>query len=327
MTDFVSTLRRSLTTAINNSDEIEDKDIKNPRLPAINALFLARALMVSTAPFDPLYKPVNNFLIAKQFVDMTVVPDFLSLFHDSDVESADRRLWILEVIKDGVKTMTDINVIFRTMSLKMIMDFYSSVLSDRRSKEYILNALSSIVSVPRAFEILVEGHGIISWLHCIVRQTNDKSVVKCIFGLIKNMVYSTKVAAFSRNITAKNGQVDDFIELRTNKDVEQELLLIHYYLLKHIDDMDLEDIVDYITVYSLVSKRAIKSLSKKQLLDVLNKMDVLLKGSEVIRLLTKALLANNSVLLRSRNMNIDFDDEVKTKLIFTLTEVVQTYVA
>ncbi|CAB3230253.1 unnamed protein product [Arctia plantaginis] len=327
LTDFISTLRQSLTTAINNSEEIDDKDVKNPRLPSIDALYLARALTISTAPFDPLYKPVNNFLIAKQFVDLTLVPDFLSLFHDSDVESADRRLWILEVIKDGVKTMTDINVIFKTMCLKMIMDFYSSVLSDRRSKENILSALSSIVSVHRAFEILVEGHGVISWLHCIVRQTHDKYLVKCIFGLIKNMVYSTMVGAFSRNITAKNAQVNEFIELRTNKDVEQELLLIHYDLLRHIDEMDLEDIVDYITVYSLVSKRAIKSLSKKQMLGVLNKLDVLLKGSEVIRLLTKALLANDSVLLRSRNMNIAFDDEVKTKLVATLTEVVQTYVA
>ncbi|XP_075980214.1 nucleolar pre-ribosomal-associated protein 1 [Anticarsia gemmatalis] len=327
LTDFISTLRQSLTTAINNSEEYEHKDLKNPRLPAVDALYLARALMVSTAPFDPLYKPVNNFLIAKQFVDCSLVPDFLSLFHDSDVESVERRLWILEVIKDGTKTMTDINVVFKTMCLKMIMDFYSSVLSDRRTKEKILNALSSVVSVPRAFEILVEGHGLISWLHSVVRQTSDRVLVKSIFGFIKNMVYSTMVGAFSRNVTAKNGTVHEFIELRTNKDVEQEILVIHYDLLKHIDDLDLEDVCEYLKIYKLVSKRAIKSLSKKQMLCLVNKLGVLLKDCEVIRLVIKALLTNDSAILKSRNMESTFDNESKCNLLNTLTEVVQVYVA
>lgn len=283
--------------------------------------------MVSTAPFDPLYKPVNNFLIAKQFVDFTLVPDFLSLFHDSDVESADRRLWILEIINDGTKTMTDINVVFKTMCLKMIMDFYSSILSDRKAKEKILLMLSSVVAIPRAFEILVEGHGLISWLHSVVRQTNDKVLVKSIFGFLKNMIYSTKVGAFSRNIAAKHGKVNDFIELRTNKDVEQELLVIHYDLLKHIDDLELEDVADYVKVYRLVSKRAIKSLSKKQMLSVVNKIGGLLKDCEVIRLLTKALVSNDSIVLKSRNMNLVFDNECKNSLVNMLTEVVQMYVS
>lgn len=173
-------MRRSLSTAITNAQSDPDNDLKNPRLPSVDAIYLAKALMVCTAPFDPLYKPVNNFLIAKQFVDLTVVPDFLSLFHDSDVESSDRRLWILDIIKHGTKTMTDVSVIFKTMCLKMIMDFYSSVLSDRKTKEKILAAISAVVAIPRAFEILVEGYGLMSWLHFVVRQLHkdEKTLIK-----------------------------------------------------------------------------------------------------------------------------------------------------
>ncbi|KAJ8712036.1 hypothetical protein PYW07_004878 [Mythimna separata] len=323
LTDFISTLRRSLTSAITNS---EDQAVKNPKLPAIDALYLARALMVSTAPFDPLYKPVNNFLIAKNFVDCTLVPDFLSLFHDSDVEAIDRRLWILDIIRDGTKTMTDLDVVFKTMCLKMIMDFYASVLSDRKVKERILGVMSSIVAVPRAFEILIEGYGLLSWLHSVVRQTSEKSTIRGVFGLIQNMIYSMNIAAFSRNIAAKNGKVNEFIELRTNKDVEQEILVIHYDLLKHLDDLEIEDAADYVKICRLMSKRTIKSLSKKQMLSLVNKVGSWLKDGEVIRLLSKALIANDSLVLKSRNMNASFDCEHKTSLVNALTEVVQTYV-
>ncbi|XP_047031890.1 nucleolar pre-ribosomal-associated protein 1 [Helicoverpa zea] len=327
LTDFINTLRRSLSSAVDFLQDFDGQSLKNPKLPAIDALYLARALMVSTAPFDPLYKPVNNFLIAKNFVDCSLVPDFLSLFHDSDVESIERRLWILDIIRDGTKTMTDIDVVYKTMCLKMIMDFYSSVLSDKKVKERILGVLSSIVAVPRAFEILVEGYGLLSWLHSVVRQTNDRLLIKGIFGLINNMIYSMNIAAFSRNIAAKNGKVNDFIELRTNKDVEQEILVIHYDLLKHLNDLDVEDAADYVKICRLMSKRTIKSLSKKQMLSLVNKVGVYFKDSEVIRLLTKALLANDSLILKSKNMSLNFDCEHKTSLVNTLTEVVQTYVS
>lgn len=282
--------------------------------------------MVSTAPFDPLYKPVNNFLIAKNFVDCTLVPDFLSLFHDSDVESIDRRLWILEIIREGTKTMTDIDVVFKTMCLKMVLDFYSSVLSDRRVKERILGVISSIVAVPRAFEILVEGYGLLSWLHSVVRQTNDKVLIKGVFRLINNMLYSMTIAAFARNIAAKNGKVNEFIELRTNKNVEQEILVIHYDLLKHLNDLEIEDVADYVKIYRVISKRSIKSLSKKQMLSLVNKVGVWLKDGEVIRLLTKALLANDNLVLKSHNMSVHFECDYKNCMVNTLTEVVQMYV-
>lgn len=222
--------------------------------------------------------------------------------------------------------MTDIDVVFKTMCLKMIMDFYSSVLSDRKVKERILGVISSIVAVPRAFEILIEGYGLLSWLHSVVRQTNDKLLIKGIFGLIRNMVYSMNIAAFSRNIAAKNGKVNEFIELRTNKDVEQEILVIHYDLLKHLDYLEIEDVVEYVKICGLMSKRTIKSLSKKQLLSLVNKVGFWLKDSEVIRLLSKALLANDSLVLKSHNMSVILDCEHKSSLVNTLTEVVQTYV-
>ncbi|XP_028167549.1 uncharacterized protein LOC114357936 [Ostrinia furnacalis] len=333
LTDFISTIRQSLPTAISDPapEDGNTKGLRSPRLPAVDALYLARALMVSTAPFDPLYKPVNNFFIAKELVDLTVVPDFLSLFHDSDVVSTDRRLWILDVIRDGTKTMTDINVIFKTMSLKMIMDFYSSVLSDRKTKERILGVLNSVISVPRAFGILLEGYGFMSWLHAVVRQLgkDDKTLVRTLFVLLENMIHSMTINCFVRHLALARNRNASHVELKLNKDVECEIMDVLYYLLPHTNSLEDEDLVAYVKIYNLLSKRTLKSLTKKQILGLVCKSAAVIKD-EATKLLTKAIVNNDVNVLKSNVINnLDSSVNVQSKdvLMRELTEIIQNYVA
>lgn len=330
LNDFINTLRQSLSTAINNSENCKDfQDVKNPKLPAVDALYLARALMVSTAPSDPLYKPVNNFLIAKEIVDLTVVPDFLSLFHDSDVESAERRLWVLDIIKDGTKTMLDVNVIHKTMCLKMIMDYYTSVLSDKRSKEKIISAVSSVAAIPRSCEILIEGYGLISWLHSIVRHLNkDRSIIIEILDLIVNIIQSLKLNAFSKSVAAKNnarnGKVNDVLDLKINKELEFDILVIVYDLLKVIDDLEIHDVLYYMKVLRLFSNRAVKSLTKKQMFYIVDRCGTFVNYNDGIKIIMKALSGNDSNMLRSKII-YDSLDGSKGNLMKEIVDIISKF--
>ncbi|XP_049875966.1 uncharacterized protein LOC126373753 [Pectinophora gossypiella] len=320
LTDFINTLRQSLNTAITQNEETID-NLKNPRLPAVDALYLAQALMVSTAPFDPLYKPVNNFFIAKQLVDLTVVPDFLSLFHDCDVECVERRAWIVNIIRHGTKTMTDVNVLFKTMCLKMLMDFNSSVLSDRKMQERIVGALSSIVTIPRACEILIEGYGLISWLQAFIKQlkSEDKATLRTVISLIENMLISLTINAFARNLnnSVKNNKAVETAELKINSDIEHEILVLLYDLARHLDSFEVEDATKYFRVLTLLSKNVIKQLSKKQVSSLVNKVSVFKKESEGVKLLMKAVVKNDTSLLRSKSL--DSED----RLLLDLTDIVK----
>lgn len=330
LNDFISTLRHSISSAQNNADQnpAEFKSEKNPRIPSIDALYLARGLMVSTAPFDPLYKPVNNFLIAKQFVDLTVVPDFLSLFHDSDVESNERRSWVLDIITDGTKTMTDVNVIFKTMCLKMIMDFYSSVLSDKKSKEKILALLSSVVAVPRGMEILTEGYGLLSWLHCVSRriEREEKSLFKGVLRLLKSILTSMKLKSFAKGNSkdnAKNGKVCDFFELKINKEVETEILVILYDGLRNVDNLDVTEATRYLNVYNDLTKRALKSLAKDQIINLVNKIGEVCEDNDRVKILAKSLAGNDPTMLKSAHFA---ESERDDGLLRELKYIVQSYV-
>ncbi|XP_013178346.1 PREDICTED: nucleolar pre-ribosomal-associated protein 1 [Papilio xuthus] len=324
--DFITTLRMSLSTAI--TDSANEIDGQNPRLPAVGALYLAKALMVSTAPFDPLYKPVNNFFIAKQIVDLTNVPDFLSLFHDSDVESVDRRQWILDVIKDGTKTMTDVNVVFKSMCLKMIMDFYSTELCDRKTKEKIVSALNSIITVPKAFDILIKGYGFLSWLHYAVRQIrkDEKCVVIQMFDLIKNMFYSLRIDSLLKfSLTNNvNGKIDAMSNLKVDKEIEFKILLILIDLSNYLEGLELTELYEYVGTYKFVSKKTIKLLTKKQILNVINKCIPLLNVDESVDLLSKAVVNGARILKSNKIINLE-DISMDNCIIKELTILVQTY--
>lgn len=264
--------------------------------------------MVSTAPFDPLYKPVNNFLIAKQQIDLTMIPDFLSLFHDSEVEATERRAWILEVLRDGTKTMTDVNIIFKTMCLKMMMDFYSSIMCDKKIKERILGVLCSITAIPRAAEILIEGYGLISWLHYVVRnlKPDEKSLVKCSLVLIKHILYSYAVASFAKIIGSgrknkSNKNVDDFGELKTNKGFESEILVMLSTLLSFASILNDEDLILYIQNGMLLKK----VLNKRHLINIVNSINV---NCEFNKVLLKAIVINDYSVLKSK-LIVDFMDK------------------
>ncbi|KAI5634914.1 nucleolar pre-ribosomal-associated protein 1 domain-containing protein [Phthorimaea operculella] len=324
LTDFINTLRQSLSTAIIAEHEVVE-NLRNPRIPAVDALYLAKALMVSTAPMDPLYKLVNNFFIAKEIVDLTVVPDFLSLFHDSDVEAVERRLWILDIIKNGTKTMTDVNVLFKTMCLKMIMDFCCTVLCDRKTQEKTISTISSIVSIPRACEILVEGYGLISWLDYFVRQLKkeDRANVKSVLRLLETMLRSMTIYAFAKNLSlvGNNGKPIEFMEFKVNKDVEHEIAIILYSLHAKIDSTEIEEMASYIRIYTLLSKRVVKLLTKKQLLNLTSRISEFYKENEGIKLLTKAVTENDASLLRSNNL------QTEECLLNDLSAVVKTYLS
>lgn len=276
--------------------------------------------MATTAPFDPLYKPVNNFLIAKEVVDLTVVPDFLSLFHDSDIEANERRIWILDIIKDGIKTKADLNVIFKTMCIKMIMDYYSSVLSDKKSKDKVLGVVGELVAVPRAFEILVEGYGLFSWLHAVARQMKktDKSLAKGLLNIIRNIVYSTKIISLAKRLqlNAFKGKTDDLPEMKMNKDIEAEMLVILHDCYRNIDGLEEDDMIACLKVYNSMTKYTIKTLNKDQMVNIVNAVGTL-RSSDCVFLLTRAVLVNDCNILKSKMVDeLKSDDLMKQLILF-----------
>lgn len=109
-------------------------ELEDIRLSCLVSTFMARTSLVATQPLHPLYLPLQKFLMAKPSLDLTTIPEFLQLFHSSEIDHKLHRIWILEVIRDGLKTSVDTDVAFRCFLFKMLLDFYTCALADRKTK-------------------------------------------------------------------------------------------------------------------------------------------------------------------------------------------------
>lgn len=85
-------------------------------------------------PGNPLYSPLHMFFMAKPALDLNTIPEFLQLFHSSEIQHNAHRNWILEVIRDGFKTESDMEIAVKCVLFKMLFAFYDCSLADKSSK-------------------------------------------------------------------------------------------------------------------------------------------------------------------------------------------------
>lgn len=139
------------------------------RISSISGIFMARCALVFNRPDHMLYTALTNYIMAKRHPDLEYVPELLELLHSTDVKHNDHRCFILQVVRDGLKTENDLKVAFRSMTFKLLMDMYSSSVSNYDARKLVLEILTNALVLPQASAVLVEKHGLLSWLFGVVR--------------------------------------------------------------------------------------------------------------------------------------------------------------
>ena len=108
--------------------------MKEVKLNGFMATFLARASIVGTQPLHPLYWPLHKFFMAKPALKLNTIPEFKRLFHSTEVEYEAHRNWILEVIRDGFKSESDIQIAINCSVFNVLLSFYVCSLSDKPTR-------------------------------------------------------------------------------------------------------------------------------------------------------------------------------------------------
>ncbi|XP_015600464.1 nucleolar pre-ribosomal-associated protein 1 [Cephus cinctus] len=178
--------------SLKNGIALSESGLRNIRLSSLVTTFLARTSLVTTQPLNPLYSPLQSFLMAKPALDINTIPEFLQLFHSSEIEHEAHRHWILRVIRDGIKTEADMEMALKCFLFKMLLDFYSCALSTSKTKILILEVLESTVKLQKAAWILVSGYALLPWLHEAAESidSRDMELFNTTVSLLKNLLKS-----------------------------------------------------------------------------------------------------------------------------------------
>ncbi|XP_058796890.1 nucleolar pre-ribosomal-associated protein 1 [Phymastichus coffea] len=184
----------NLLEAMHNGIKKLEISIENVQLNGFVATFLARTCLIITQPLNPLYSPLHSFLMAKPAMNLNTIPELLQLYHSSEIHYQIHRHWILEVIRDGLKTNNDIDVALKCVLFKMLFDFYFSSIADKKTKDLILQIVKSATLLTKLCTILINGYSLLPWLVNVTKilKTGDAIAIKHIVEIINNIINTFK---------------------------------------------------------------------------------------------------------------------------------------
>ncbi|XP_076378630.1 nucleolar pre-ribosomal-associated protein 1 [Megalopta genalis] len=179
-------LRMRLIDALRYGITALESKLNNVRLNSLVSIFFARTSLIATQPLHPLYSRLQIFLMAKPALDVYSIPELLQLFHSSDIEYKAHRHWVLENIRDGMKTESELDVAFKCVLFKMLLDFYTCNLADSRTKKLILEIICVTLKMTKACILLMKGYGLLPWLLIIAMnlRNNDVQSVELVIKII-----------------------------------------------------------------------------------------------------------------------------------------------
>lgn len=161
------------------------------------AIYLSRMALVLTQPNHIMYLPLSHHLLAKASLDFSTIPELYTFLHSSDVNFKEHRNFILEILRDGLRTEKDFMDFLRSMAFKLFSEFYSSSISDTDTKLLVLEVLKALSQIPLGVKMLTENHSLLSQIisdvgYIIQCYSKDKynpsfidSVISIILGIVK----------------------------------------------------------------------------------------------------------------------------------------------
>lgn len=166
-----------------------------PRVPYIAGLFFARLINTLQTPLSEMYRPLSAFLLIKNTINFLSVPEFNVLFHSPDVNHHVHRIFILDTIRDGMKTSSDFSALMATDIFKALLGFYGSPMSNRETDYHILSVVNAALKIPKSAKAMIEGVGVFPWLNTLIENVEffQFDFIDLLCSAIGNLYYSVKI--------------------------------------------------------------------------------------------------------------------------------------
>lgn len=204
--------------------------IEDLKLNKFASIFLARMALVLTQPTHVMYVPLSQYLSAKSTLDFSTIPELYTLLHSPDVNFKEHRSFILEVLRDGLVSDEDFHIALRSVAFKLVMEQYTSVVTDIDAKILILQIIERATSLKEGCKFLCSNYGLLSWLYNVVIKLDkvDRKQFLISLKVILNIINCKDINLFI--IVFLISQIIDNI---TKYSVSDEALLILLKILCH----------------------------------------------------------------------------------------------
>lgn len=166
-----------------------------------SSIFFSRMALILTQPLHTMYLPLSQYLSAKSIPNISGVPELYTFLHSPDVNYKEHRRFILEILRDGLRTEHDLKVALKSMAFKLIMELFNSTVCDMDTKILILEILKKACDINKGARYLCNVHGLMSFLHVTVYRltSKDNRLIPLIILLLRSLI-NTKNQFFDYHI-------------------------------------------------------------------------------------------------------------------------------
>lgn len=210
--------------------------LKDCKMNNFASIFFAKMALILTQPLHVMYVPLTQYLSAKAIPNINCIPELLTLLHSSDVNYKEHRHFVLEIVRDGLRTDQDLKVALKCMAFKLIMELYNSSICDSESKVLILEIISKACLIKKGAKYLCNIHGVLSFLFHVISHLKPATEIRVISltirilcGIIKSSNEFFDCVVFSAIL----GKIMDNCDLIKADDVSTFTEIVYHFFLKH----------------------------------------------------------------------------------------------
>lgn len=160
----------------------------NQRVPTLWAVFLAQGLVIASQPYHPQYKAMNSYVLTRAYFNLGDVPMFFSSFHSGSSSQRDDRLWILGILRQGLRTNEDAILLAGRHVLELLLGFHDSSVADLQARRACLSVLLRAGGVEEGAEALLRRHGILQWIRTQCRGSKPPAHLKMLLLLLVTLM-------------------------------------------------------------------------------------------------------------------------------------------
>lgn len=180
-----------------------NKDEKHfPRAPSISTRLLAEFCRIIPNKLHPNHGVISNYLIIREKFEFSTVPELLVLFHSSEMQHEENRLFLLNTINNGIRDNLDFKVLNNTPFLKIIFSCYACPLSNRKIDLLILKIIDKLILRTDKTQFLIEKYGLGLWIFqiSVAVEAYEYDILEMIVSLINDTFKVTKTNESMRKI-------------------------------------------------------------------------------------------------------------------------------
>ncbi|XP_011192333.2 uncharacterized protein Urb1_0 [Zeugodacus cucurbitae] len=173
------------------------KNSGTPRVPYIPGLFVAKTFNLTTDATHLLYKQLTMYLRLKSTFNFQCVPEFNVLFYSPEIEHQAFRQFIVEVIRNGLKSGSDLFLLVTTNTFKVLQGFYGSAMSTLDMNLLIISVFSTCAKIPASSKVMIEHVGLLPWLNSVISTIEfyHFDIIEGLISTLSNLWYSVKAFA------------------------------------------------------------------------------------------------------------------------------------